>query len=292
MGRALVALLTLIVAGGLGVAVLLARQPPPPPPPVEVAAPPPRVVPPVTVLVAARPVRAGSLLQPEDMTSASIPEDQVPPGASPDSLDARTALRGAMVRESLEVGRPIVASQVLRPGDRGFLAAVLAPGTRAVSVAVDSVSGTAGLIWPGDRVDLLLTQAIEGDAQPLGKRVVGESVLRDVRVIAVDQQLVEGGQGSAPQGGQGGMISNRVLTLEVSEAAAQRVAVATRLGRLSAVVRSAVPAAAIAYARSGAEHAPVWADDVSPALRPASSPRPGNELRVFRGSEQPVTQRF
>ncbi len=136
MGRVFVALLTIIVAGGLGVAVLLARRPAPPPIVAQVAAP-PRVVPKMSLLVAARPVRAGSLLQPEDMASAPIPEDQVPPGALPDGVDARTALRGAMVRESLDTGRPITASEVLRPGDRGFLAAVLAPGTRAVSVAVD-----------------------------------------------------------------------------------------------------------------------------------------------------------
>jgi pilus assembly protein CpaB len=285
MGRVLVALLTLIVAGGLGVAVLLARRPPSPPVTAQVA-PPPRVVPNVSVLVAARPVRAGALLQPEDMASAPLPEDQVPPGASKDSVDARTALRGAMVRESLDAGRPITASEVLRPGDRGFLAAVLAPGMRAVSVAVDSVSGTAGLIWPGDRVDLILTQAIEDAAQPLGKRVVGESVLRDVRVIAVDQQLMEGGQQSQPQGGIAN--NNRVLTLEVTEATAERVAVAMRLGRLAAIVRSAV-------AGSAPEPAPrraVWADDVSPALRPSAASRSSGGLRVFRASQQPAMVKF
>lgn len=284
MGRVLVALLTLIVAGGLGVAVLLAHRPAPPPV-VAQAAPPPRVVPKVSVLVAARPVHAGALLQPEDMASALIPEDQVPPGASTDSVDARTALRGAMVRQSLDANKPITASEVLRPGDRGFLAAVLAPGMRAVSVAVDSVSGTAGLIWPGDRVDLILTQSIEDAAQPLGKRVVGECVLRDVRVIAVDQQLAEGGQQSQPQGGI--LNNSRVLTLEVSGAIAERVAVAARLGRLMAVVRSAVagPAPEPAPRRS------VWADDVSPALRSPARASAGG-LRVFRASQQPVTVKF
>ena len=289
MGRVFVALLTIIVAGGLGVAVLVARRPAPPPAIAQVVAP-PRVVPKVSVLVAARPVRAGSLLQPEDMASAPIPEDQVPPGASPDGVDARTALRGAMVRESLDAGRPITASEMLRPGDRGFLAAVLAPGMRAVSVAVDSVSGTAGLIWPGDRVDLILTQAIEDTAQPLGKRVVGECVLQDVRVIAVDQQLVEGGQQSQPQGGIAN--NNRVLTLEVTEATAERVAVAMRLGRLAAVVRSAVAGSAPAPAPGRPVWAPVWADDVSPALRPSAASKSSGGLRVFRASQQPVMVKF
>ncbi len=287
MGRVFVALLTIIVAGGLGVAVLLARRPAPPPAVAQVTAP-RHVIPKIIVLVAARPVRAGSLLQPEDMASAPLSEDQVPPGASRDSVDVRTALRGAMVRQSLDPGRPITAPDVLRPGDRGFLAAVLAPGTRAVSVAVDAVSGTAGLIWPGDRVDLILTQAIDDAAKPLGKRVVGESVLQDVRVIAVDQQLVEGGQQSQPQGGIAN--NNRVLTLEVTEAEAERIAVAMRLGRLVAVVRSAV--AASAPAPAPAPGGAIWADDVSPALRPSAASKSSGELRVFRASQQPVTVKF
>ncbi len=284
MGRVFVALLTIIVAGGLGVAVLLARRPAPPPPAVAQVAAPPHVVPKITVLVAARPVRAGSLLQPEDMASAPLPEDQVPPGASRDGVDVRTALRGAMVRQSLDAGRPITASDVLRPGDRGFLAAMLAPGMRAVSVAVDSVSGTAGLIWPGDRVDLILTQATDDPNQPLGMRVVGECVLQDVRVIAVDQQLVQGGQQSQPNGGIGN--NNRVLTLEASEAASERIAAASRLGRIAAVVRSAVAGSAPASGRK------VQAADGSPSSCPLAASKPSGGLRLFRASQQPVMVKF
>ena len=59
-------------------------------------------------------------------------------------------------------GRPAVtAGSVVKPGERGFLAAVLEPGMRAISVPVDEAAGNAGLIFPGDRVDLILTQTIE-----------------------------------------------------------------------------------------------------------------------------------
>ena len=101
-----------------------------------------------------------------------------------------------MVRRSLAANEPIIAGDVLNPGDRGFLAAVLGTGMRAVTVGVDPVSGTAGLIWPGDHVDVVLTQSIEEKDQPIDRRVSGETVLTDVRVIAVDQQLVQGGQGA------------------------------------------------------------------------------------------------
>ncbi len=135
-------------------------------------------------------------------------------------------------------------------------------------------------------MDLILTQAIEDTAQPLGRRVVGECVLQDVRVIAVDQQLMEGGQQSPPQGGIAN--NNRVLTLEVTEAAAERISVAMRLGRLAAVVRSAVAGSAPQPAPSRA----VWADDVSPALRPSAASKSSGELRVFRASQQPAMVKF
>lgn len=290
MSRVILATLviTAAAAGSIGGMVLRDRREPPPaipaaPPPV--AAPAAPSIPKVTVLVAAHTMRAGSLLQAEDMTGLLVPQDKVPPGASTDSLDGRTALRGAMLRESLAADQPITAGAVLRPGDRGFLAAVLAPGLRAASVAVDSVSGTAGLIWPGDHVDLILTQSFEDAAKPLGKRVVGERVLQDVRVIAVDQQLIEGAQQS--QLPSGAPITNRVLTLEVTEAGAERVAVATRLGRLAAVVRSAVGSTS----RDASTKA-TWADDVSPALLPPAAPKPRGEVRLFRASEQPVSVKF
>jgi pilus assembly protein CpaB len=109
----------------------------------------------------------------------------------------------------------------MRPGDHGFLAAVLTPGWRATAVAVDAVSGTAGLIWPGDHVDLILTQEISqqaGAPQASGNRIAAETVLKDVRVIAVDQQLVQGAAGANGEGG------SKTVTLEVTPEDVERVA--------------------------------------------------------------------
>ena len=286
MSRVILTTLVLAAAtaGGIGGMALHDRRGPLPV--VQAAAAPAAPsIPKVAILVAARPIRAGSLLQSEDMTGLPVPPDKMPPGASTDSVDARTALRGAMLRESLAADQPITAGAVLRPGDRGFLAAVLAPGLRAVSVAVDSVSGTAGLIWPGDHIDLILTQSFEDSSKPLGKRVVGERVLQDVRVIAVDQQLIEGAQQN--QLPSGTPSSNRVLTLEVAESGAERVAVATRLGHLAAVVRSAVGSSSHDTFTKA-----TWADDVSQALLPPAASKPSGEIRLFRASEQPVSVKF
>ena len=63
-----------------------------------------------------------------------------------------------MVRRSLSEGDVVRDGDVMRPGDHGFLAAVLEPGMRAVTIAVDNTTGLAGLIWPGDQVDLILTR--------------------------------------------------------------------------------------------------------------------------------------
>ena len=113
---------------------------------------------------------------------------------SVDSQETRRSLSGAMVRRSLPAGEPIRMADVIRPSDHGFLAAALDAGMRAVTVGVDATSGATGLISPGDRVDLILTQTIQEPSLPLGRRVVAETVLSDVRVIAIDQQLVQGAE--------------------------------------------------------------------------------------------------
>jgi len=147
---------------------------------------------------------------------------------------------------------------------------------RAVSVGVDAITGTADLIWPGDRVDLILTQAIGDATLPIGRRIAAETVLSDVRVIAIDQQLM---QGVAPDGSEG---KARTVTMEVTSAQAERVSVATRIGRLSLAVRSAdrtLPATPVPAPKT------TWASDVSPALGTNVAQGAHSELHVFRGLE-------
>ena len=90
-----------------------------------------------------------------------MPSDSVPSGAILDTPDARIGLRGSLVRKFLDAGSPVTSQDVLRPRDRGFLASVLAPDSRAISIKVDADSGVSGLIWPGDYVDVVLTQVID-----------------------------------------------------------------------------------------------------------------------------------
>jgi len=201
----------------------------PPAPPAPVVAP----VLKVNVLAVANTLTAGSLMKPDDLETKEVPQSEVPPGARIDTPVARAEWFGAMVRQTMLAHQIVLATNVMRPGDHGFLAAVLGAGKRAISVGVDVVSGTAGLIWPGDHVDLILTMDNADPTEPVGKRISGETVLSDVRVIAIDQQLVQGAGGAAPNGAS----ASRTVTLEVSPDDAERVAVASRLGKLALSVR-------------------------------------------------------
>jgi pilus assembly protein CpaB len=269
--------------GGFGTVAWLATRPPPPPPTLVVEAapeppPPPPPPPPAhhIVLAAAGAIRAGTLLKPEDLVAQDLPA--VPPGAQDDTPAIRAALFGGMVRRSLAPGEAVLAADVMRPGDHGFLAAVLGPNMRAASVAVDAVSGSAGLIWPGDRVDLILTQTLEDATLPVGRRVAAETVLADVRVIAIDQLLA---RGVAPAADPAGAGASRTVTFEVTPLQAERVAVATRLGRLSLAVRSAE---SVAMAEASAPIKTMWGGDVSPALGNPVAAAAGGSLRLFQGS--------
>jgi pilus assembly protein CpaB len=262
---------------GFGTVLWISTRPPPPDAATIAAAAT------VTVLVAVHPVRAGNLLKPEDLKAKTMTSAEAGDDGSLDTPDARHALAGAMVRTSLETGDVVRMKDVMRPGDHGFLAAVLGPGMRAVSVGVDAITGTAGLIWPGDRVDLILTEAIGDATLPVGRRIAAETVLRDVRVIAIDQQLM---QGVAPDGKEG---NARTVTMEVTSVQAERVSVASRLGRLSLAVRSADHAPAVTLADA---QKTTWASDVSPALGTDVAQGAHSELHVFHGAADGKEVRF
>jgi pilus assembly protein CpaB len=274
--RLVLGVIVLVALAGLGgLGMLALRQPAPPPTPVAAPAPPPARV---TLLVAARPVAAGSLLKLEDLATRAAPPGEHPEDALLDAEMVRAELRGAMVRRPLSTGEFLRADDVLRPRDRGFLAAVLGRGLRAMSVGVDAVTGAAGLIWPGDRVDLILTQSFDDEKVPIARRVVGETVLADVRVIAVDQAMAQGADGAVTT--EGRLV--RTVTLEVNPDQAEKVAVASRLGRLALSVRAIEPPVAdLVEAPARA----TYAADVSPALRlPEPAVRGIPTMRVHLGT--------
>ncbi|PAY05929.1 Flp pilus assembly protein CpaB [Bradyrhizobium sp. UFLA03-84] len=188
----------------------------------------------VGYFVATRPLPKGTLARDEDFAVRQAVPKAVPAGAILETPDSKAGLPGSLVRKFVEAGSAITLEDILRPKDRGFLASVLAPDSRAISIKVDEETGVSGLIRPGDNVDVVLTQVFE-KADPV-KRAVSETVLSNVRVIAIDQEIAQGGR----------PVSNAVVgktaqtvSLELKPEQVKKVAVAKQLGTLSLVVRAA-----------------------------------------------------
>jgi len=265
--------------GGIGLVGWIGLQLPAKPAVVAEAAPAPPAK--AQILVAAHPLRAGSLLKYDDIQPHEMLASAAPAGARVDTPQARAELAGSMVRRSLQPQEALLPADLLRPGDHGFLAAVLRPGMRATTVGVDAVSGTAGLIWPGDHVDVILTQVTDDRTLPAAHRASAEAVLGDGRVIAIDQELMQGAAGSSTEQG-----TTHTVTLEVTEAQAERVALAARLGHLSLIVRAADAAP------DAPEGTPptTWGGDVSPALNQGQTA--GRVMRVYQGTSDGKELRF
>jgi pilus assembly protein CpaB len=267
--------LLLLTALGLG---LVGYQVTRPPKTVTVAAVPEAPPPPLTidVLAAAHGLPAGTLIKDTDFTKLSVRSAEVPQGALTDTPEARAGLHGALLRRYLDSGNTLMAGDVLHPRDRGFLAAVLAPGALAISVGVDAITGGGGLIWPGDRVDVILTQELGEKDAPLAKRFVGETVLNDVRVVAVDQSIA---QGAIVSGDNATGRLARTITLEVTPQQAERAAVAERLGKVTLAIRAMDGVAEAPGGRSS-----VYGGDVSRALADRTIPG-ALRMRVIEGKD-------
>lgn len=186
--------------------------------------------PPNQILVAKQDLPAGTFVKPEHLQWRAWPADGLDASFVRKSEDAMNAFTGAVVRKGIVAGEPITAKRVVKAGERGFLAAVLSPGMRAVSVKVNAASGISGLVFPGDRVDLILSHKIKiQGAKNRTVRSVSETVLTDVRVLAI-------GQTTDDQ--QGKPIVAKTATLEVWPKQAEVVAVVIELGKLSLSLRS------------------------------------------------------
>lgn len=214
----------------------------------------------VGYFVAVRPLPKGTLLRDDDFTARQVSPGSVPADAMLDTPDSKASLPGSLVRKFVDAGNPVTLQDILRPRDRGFLASVLAPDSRAISIKVNEESGVSGLIRPGDHVDVVLTQVL-GKSDPTS-RALSETVLRNVRVIAIDQELAEGGRaGSQTTSSKVAQVKlPQTVSLELTPNQVKKIAVAKQLGTLSLAVRAAVEDS------NGADSGVVSSCDVSPEL--------------------------
>jgi pilus assembly protein CpaB len=251
-----------------------------------------------SVMIARTEIRRGQILKPEDLSWQVWPEGGL--DKSYVVLGTRTpeSFAGWVARNPISAGEPLSETKIIAPGNRGFLAAVLQPGMRAISVPVTITSGISGFIFPGDQVDLMITYPIPatgltGTAGGGYEHKAAETVLHDIRVLGIDQRL-EGKAGEA--------VIAHTATLEVTPKQTEMIALAGEIGKLSLSLRSLVPAASDAATSAdpnanpaadsaGGTQSPTFTIDneVSPLL-PKSLPGTDNSdpggVKILRGGSR------
>lgn len=250
-------IILLLIAGVVAVGTMLAvRNAATPTEPVAEQAP---VVQVVEIAAAARDLTTGTILKDTDLK-------WIPWGAKTEGgafyvkgTANLSDLVGAVARDNINAGEPLLTGRIVQPHDQGFLAAVLKPGQRAMSISLSPTAEVAGFIFPGDHVDVILTHSFSRkDSSDLTERRVSETILQDVRVLALDQRSDK--------------VSNdpkiaATATLEINEKQAEKLALAADMttqlsnkGSLSLILRSLAVEGEV-----DKKPTPTWDSDVSPA---------------------------
>lgn len=186
------------------------------------------------VLVAKRALPVGTIITADAVAYQLWPQELVQDAYFIDGEANMETLLGTVVRFPITAGEPVTQGSLVAPGDRGFLAAALGPGMRAITVPVSARTGVGGFIFPGDRVDLMLTQAVSGEGGEDGGIKATETILTNLRVLATDQST----ETTTTEDGKTVVRAVRTVTLEVTPRLAEMVAVSQTLGTLSLSLRS------------------------------------------------------
>jgi pilus assembly protein CpaB len=186
------------------------------------------------VLVARKALPVGTIIDAEAFTYQPWPKELVQNAyyidGAPDGDPKK--LMGTVVRYAMTAGQPVTRGSLVGPEDRGFLAAALGPGMRAITVPVNASTGVAGFVFPGDRVDLMLTQDVSGGGDGPSLKV-SETIIRNLRVLATDQRVDQ-----KDKDGKTVVKTFNNVTLEVTPRIAEKIAVAQSVGNLSLTLRS------------------------------------------------------
>ena len=177
----------------------------------------------VRVLVAKQAMGYGTTIQPGNLQWVQWPKAAIPPGAftSVEELLGEKGDQRRIVLRSIEPGEPILEGKITKFGESPRMSMNLGAGMRAVSISIDAISGVAGFVAAGDRVDILLTRKQEG-------RLVSSVILQDITIIAVDQST----NSETIRARLG-----RTVTVEVDTVQAQKLALARQVGTLSLTLR-------------------------------------------------------
>ena len=220
----------------------------------------------VRVIVAKQALRYGATLQSNQLQWVEWPKSAVPPGAftTVAELLGEKGDQRRLVLRSIEPGEPILEAKITRFGESPRMSMNLGAGKRAVSIRIDAISGVSGFVQTGDRVDILLTRAQQG-------QLTSSVILREITIIAVDQST--NSESSRARLGS-------TVTVEVDTSQAQKLAIATQIGKLSLILRGVDET-------DNGDIRPVTADELSDYEKPDEAPE--FQVRVRRaGSLQDV----
>ncbi|PBB65003.1 Flp pilus assembly protein CpaB [Mesorhizobium sp. WSM4312] len=181
-----------------------------------------------TVVVAAVALKFGDALSADKLREIAWPAGAVPAGAFKTTKEALAGDGARQALQAISANEPILASKITGPGQRATLSAVLGQGMKAVSIRVNDVLGVAGFVFPGDRVDVLLTRTVR-DSDGADKSFV-DVLLQSMKVLAVDQVADESKDSPTVV---------KSVTLEASTKDAQKLTLAAGAGQLSLALRQA-----------------------------------------------------
>jgi pilus assembly protein CpaB len=193
------------------------------------------------VLVAQRSLQPGTIITNDAVNFQEWPRNMVNGAYFVDGKTDMNKLLGTVVRFPITAGQPLTTGALVAPGDRGFLAAALGPGMRAVTITVSEKSGVAGFVFPGDHVDLMLTTSVKvtqtqtppGGVTDNRDLYATETILKNLRVLATDQSTEQ-----ETNNGKTIVHTFHTATLEVTPKIAEKIEVAQQGGSLSLVLRS------------------------------------------------------
>lgn len=228
------------------------------------------------ILVATFDMPVGHFIKKEDMVWQSWPDETVHEKyIQQDSETTMDSLVDAVAVSPIAAGEPILDNRLVKPGNRGFMSAVITSGMRAITIRINAASGNAGFIFPGDRVDILLTHEVNINSNDREKARISETVLRNVRVLAINQTT--GNPTHIPAIG-------KTATLEVTPTEAEKISLIRNMGELTLTLRSLGKGEEEKSLQANAHMQTVtWDSDVSGQISGSSGSGNSTSVKIFRG---------
>lgn len=183
----------------------------------------------IDVLVASKEIRLGDAVGSGDMKWQAWPQTAVSQGYVTRERDAKavSSLSGSIARAPFLEGEPIKEQKLIKASEGGVMAAILDKGMRAISTPIREETAAGGFILPNDRVDVIVSRRVRNGR---GEDYVSDTVLRNVRVLAIGQTIEQKGSEKVANG--------KTATLELTPRQAETLALARSMGEISLSLRS------------------------------------------------------